>query len=168
MAGRTASHFRQNFRTGDKVTGVAYTGTGTNYATGTDRVATDFDGFLLTEKPSVSDPPIDGGLIPLNFNVPENYPKPYRKVTCIYVSLPGVTGIDILVVDPTTGAELVLPIQVIRAVPIDADKWVMQMTEREYGIPSGWGFKVVTDGADLTGDGFIYVATTVWELPARA
>jgi len=153
---RTPSHFRQNFRAGDTVTGVVYGGTAVATRD------TDYK-FLLTENPASGQGAIDGGLIPLTYGIPSNFPGIYRKITAAYISLPGVSWIDLLIVEPDTDTEMSLPYEYT-----DTSKFAMQLTEREYGIPIGWGFKVKSSGETLTGDGFIYIATEIWEIPPMA
>lgn len=149
---RPATHFLQRYRTGDTVTGVAYTGSG-------DVTFEQF--FLLVQVPADGEDPIDGGEIPLGRNIPDGFDVPYRKVTMAYISLPGVGSIALRVVDPETGTEFTV-------LSVATDKLAMQLTERDYGVPAGWGVRVVTDGVELTDAGLIYIGTDLWVLPPIA
>jgi hypothetical protein len=153
---RIPNIFEQVFRSGDAMTGVAYTGTGGGDGAGGG--AQSQDGHIYRQTPlggGSPDPAIDGGLIPLHgeLGVSRNA---YLKLVSIYVFADGATDINVILVD-TDGFEHV--------VGSASGPRLVDDLLNDFMILPGWNLKVTADNVGAAG-AKIVAATDLWFNPA--
>lgn len=146
---RIPNIFEQIFESGDDITGVAYTGTGSDSRNGLSN-----DGHVYRQFRDAGDGAIDGGLIDLAAHGADTS---YRKVIGGYVYSDGATSIDLFLVDPD-GFDFLVDSGT-------TDTLSMGLLEG-YGMLPGWGIKVVVDNAVGAGGGKIILYTELWFNPA--